>query len=110
MAITIVLVGLFIVTTNLRFDKFIVTFNAGDLLIVFATAAWALDNNISKIIARHIHVSRLVQLKSLIGGGLTLLVVLLMRIPFNIQYDQIIHVVSIGLFGVALSLTVIYTA
>jgi len=103
-AVSIVLVGLFIVTTNMSFDSYIVTFNVGDLLIIFATVAWALDNNISKIIARHIHVSRLVQLKSLIGGGLTLLVVLLIGIPFNIQYDQIIPIVCVGLFGVALSL------
>ena len=104
LAVTIVLIGLFIVTTNLTFDKNTLTFNTGDLLIIFATVAWALDNNISKIIARHIHVSRLVQLKSLIGGGLTLLIVLIMRTPFNIQYVQIIPIVYVGLFGVALSL------
>jgi drug/metabolite transporter (DMT)-like permease len=88
----------------LNFDKYISQLNIGDLLVIAATLAWALDNNISKIITRQLHVSRLVQLKSLIGGGLTMLVVLLMGIPFNIQYSQIIPIVSVGIFGVALSL------
>jgi drug/metabolite transporter (DMT)-like permease len=63
-----------------------------------------LDNHVSKIITRHVHVSRLVQLKSLIGGGISLLAVLLMGISFNIQQPQIIPIVLVGVLGFAISL------
>jgi DME family drug/metabolite transporter len=47
---------------------------------------------------------QLVQLKSLIGGGIALLAVLLMEIPFDIQQTQIIPIVLVGVFRFALSL------
>jgi drug/metabolite transporter (DMT)-like permease len=103
-AVVLILVGVFIVTTNFQFDSSIMQFNSGNILVIAATALWGLDNNISKIITRHIHVSRLVQLKSLIGGAISLLAVLLMGIPFNIQQSQIIPIVLVGVLGFATSL------
>ena len=103
-AVALILIGVFIVTTNFHFDSSLIQFNSGNILVIVATAFWGLDNNISKIITRHIHVSRLVQLKSLIGGGVSLLAVLLMGIPFNIQQSQIIPIMLVGVFGFAISL------
>lgn len=103
-AVALILVGVFIVTTNFDFDSSIMKFSFGNFLVIAATALWGLDNNISKIITRHIHVSRLVQLKSLVGGGISLLVVLLMGIPFNVQQTQVIPIVLVGVFGFAISL------
>jgi len=103
-AVTLILIGVFIVTTNFRFDSTIMQFNSGNILVISATALWGLDNNISKIITRHLHISRLVQLKSLIGGSISLLAVLLIGIPFNIQPTQIIPIVLVGVFGFAVSL------
>ena len=103
-AVALILVGVFIVTTNFHFESSLMQFNSGNILVIAATALWGLDNNISKIITRHIHISRLVQLKSLIGGGISLLAVLLMGIPFNIQQSQIIPIVLVGVFGFAISL------
>lgn len=103
-AVALILVGVFIVTTNFHFESSLMQFNSGNILVIAATALWGLDNNISKIITRHIHVSRLVQLKSLIGGGISLLAVLLMEIPFNIQQSQIIPIILVGVFGFAISL------
>ena len=102
-AVALILVGVFIVTTNFHFESSLMQFNSGNILVIATTALWGLDNNISKIITRHIHVSRLVQLKSLIGG-ISLLAVLLMEIPFNIQQSQIIPIVLVGVFGFAISL------
>ncbi len=50
------------------------------------------------------HVSRLVQLKSLIGGGISLLIIFVLGVPFKIQYNQIIPIVLVGVFGFAVSL------
>ncbi|MGB8161232.1 MAG: EamA family transporter [Nitrososphaeraceae archaeon] len=38
------------------------------------------------------------------GGSISLLVVLLMGIPFNVQQTQIIPIVLVGVFGFAISL------
>lgn len=103
-AVIIILVGVFIVTTNLKFSKYVLEINAGNLLVIAATIAWALDNNISKVITRHMHISRLVQLKSLIGGGIAMLLILIIQIPVSIQYNQIIPILAVGVFGFALSL------
>ena len=103
-AVALILVGVFIVTTNFHFDSSLMQFNSGNILVIAATVLWGLDNNISKIITRHMHISRLVQLKSLIGGSISLLVVLLMGIPFNVQQTQIIPIVLVGVFGFAISL------
>lgn len=99
-----ILIGVFIVTTNFQFDTTIIKFNSGNILVISATALWGLDNNISKIITRHMHVSRLVQLKSLIGGGISLLIIFVLGVPFKIQYNQIIPIVLVGVFGFAVSL------
>jgi drug/metabolite transporter (DMT)-like permease len=103
-AVALILVGVFIVTTNFHFDSSLMQFNSGNILVIAATALWGLDNNISKIITRHIHVLRLVQLKSLIGGGISLLAVLLMGIPFDIQKTEVIPIVLVGVLGFAISL------
>jgi drug/metabolite transporter (DMT)-like permease len=79
-------------------------FNSGNVLVIAGTALSGLDNNISKIITRHIHVTRLVQLKSLIGGSISLLAVLLMGIPFDIQKTEVIPIVLVGVLGFAISL------
>ena len=103
-AVALILIGVFIVTTNFHFDSSLMQFSSGNILVIAATALWGLDNNISKIITRHMHISRLVQLKSLIGGSISLLGVLLMGIPFNIQQTQVISIVFVGVFGFAVSL------
>ena len=103
-AVALILIGVFIVTTNFHFDSSLMQFSSGNILVIAATALWGLDNNISKIITRHMHISRLVQLKSLIGGSISLLGVLLMGIPFNIQQTQVISIVLVGVFGFAVSL------
>jgi len=103
-AITLILIGVFIVTTNLRLDGAIVNINSGNILIIGATILWGLDNNISKIITRNIEVARLVQLKSLVGGGILLIGTFLAGISFNIKFNQLVPIIIVGVFGVAFSL------
>ena len=103
-AVTLILVGLFLVTTNLDFNSSIFSLNLGNVLIILSTIIWGFDNNICKIIARQIHVSRLIQLKALIGGSILLGTVLISGIPFNIQSEQILPIILIGVFGFAISL------
>ena len=71
LALILVLAGILILTTNMQFlslSNSLLQFNLGNILIVGATLFWALDNNISKIISKTIHVPKIIVLKTLIGG------------------------------------------
>ena len=48
--------------------------------------------------------SRLIQLKALIGGSILLATVIILGIPFNIQSEQILPIILLGVFGFAISL------
>jgi len=69
-AILLVLAGIVILTTNMQISNSFLELNIGNILIVGSTFFWALDNNISKIISRTIHIPKIIVLKSLIGGSL----------------------------------------
>ncbi|HEY7778048.1 MAG TPA: DMT family transporter [Nitrososphaeraceae archaeon] len=103
-AVTLILLGVFLVTTNLDLNSSIFSLNLGNVLVILSTIIWGFDNNICKIIARQIHVSRLIQLKALIGGSILLGTVIISGIPFNIQSEQILPIILLGVFGFAISL------
>lgn len=103
-AVTLILVGVFLVTTNLDFYSPIFSLNIGNVLVILSTIAWGFDNNICKIIARQIHISRLIQLKALIGGTILIGTVIISGTPFNIDREQIIPIILLGVFGFAISL------
>ncbi len=107
LAIALVLTGVFIVTTNLQFsDSFFDLKKEGNLLIISSMALWALDNNISKIATHRIDVSRLVQIKGLIGGAVLLIFALSANFSFGITLLEIPNLLLVGLvgFGIALYL------
>jgi drug/metabolite transporter (DMT)-like permease len=104
LAVALILSGVFIVTTNLEFNDSILRLDSGNLLVMGSTILWGLDNNIGKIITRQINVSRLIQLKALIGGFILLLSIIVFGVPFSIQPTQIISIIILGVFGFAISL------
>ena len=72
--------------------------------MIGSTILWGLDNNIGKIVTKQIDVSRLIQLKALIGGFILLLSIIVFGVPFSIQPTQIISIIILGVFGFAISL------
>ena len=104
LAIVLILSGVIVLTTNLEFEDSFVTFNYGDLLVIIATLFWGLDNNLTKIVIQHIDITQMVQLKSLIGGAILLIVAFLLRVPINIHYSEILPIVILGIFGFGVSL------
>lgn len=101
MAVAMVLIGTFIVTTNLEFSDFLEDLeNRGNLLILAAMAFWALDNNISKVVSQRVDASRLVQLKSGIGGIMLLAIVFLLGLPtIGINYSNVLNIIVLGTAG-----------
>ena len=103
-AVGLVLFGVTIITTNLQISSSLFHINSGHLLILGATALWALDNNLSKIISTRINSARLVQLKYAIGGVIMLGIVFSMGVPFQISPAHIPYVILLGVLGIGGSL------
>ena len=103
-SVILILTGVFLVTTNLDFNSSLFRMNIGNVLVILSTMIWGFDNNICKIIARQIDVSKLIQLKALIGGLLLIGTVFVLGIPFKIQSEQLLPIVILAVFGFAISL------
>ena len=98
-SVALVLSGVVIITTNLQFSGSLLHLNAGHFFILGSMVLWALDNNLSRIIATKIDTARLVQLKSAIGGLILLATVFLLGIPFDIKASQIPQVILLSAIG-----------
>ncbi len=103
-AVILILFGVFLVTTNFDLVSTIFSLNIGNVFVLASTILWGFDNNICKIITRQIDVAKLIQLKALIGGSILLVTIIIFHIPFNIQSNQSIPIVVLGVFGFAISL------
>jgi len=105
-AIILVLFGIVILTTNMHFSNSFLELNIGNILIVGSTLFWALDNNISKIISKTIHIPKIIVLKSLIGGSLLfILTMIIFGIEeFEIDIFHIPYLVFAGSMGFGASL------
>jgi drug/metabolite transporter (DMT)-like permease len=105
-AVIFVLFGIVILTTNMHFSNSFLELNIGNILIVGSTFFWALDNNISKIISKTIHIPKIIVLKSLIGGSLLfILTMIIFGIEvFEINIFHIPYLVFAGSMGFGASL------
>ena len=105
-AILLVLAGMVIITTNLNFTDFTLQqIHYKDMLLILSMLFWALDNNLSRYLARKLDVANIVQLKSAIGGVMLLVIALLVfRVNINIETEQIIPILVLGSIGFAASL------
>ena len=103
-AMALILTGVTIVSTNLEFDRALLKVNAGDLLIIGATLFWGLDNNISRILSHRMDITRIIQLKSFIGGFILLVLGFPLGIPVNINLTEIPYILFLGIVGFAASL------
>jgi len=105
-AIILVLFGIVILTTNMQFSNSFLELNIGNILIVGSTLFWALDNNISKIISKTIHIPKIIVLKSLIGGSLLfILTMIIFGIDeFEVDISHIPYLVFAGSMGFGASL------
>ena len=97
-ALILVLAGIIILTTNMEFlslssSNSFIQFNIANILIVGATIFWALDNNISKILSKTIHIPQIIVLKTLIGGSiLFILFIIIFGINELINTITIYHI------------------
>jgi drug/metabolite transporter (DMT)-like permease len=103
-AMALVLIGVIVVTTNLHFDSSLLKINAENLLIMGATLFWGLDNNISRILSHRIDITKIIQLKSFIGGIILLALTVSLGIPLSINLIEMPYILLLGIVGFAASL------
>jgi drug/metabolite transporter (DMT)-like permease len=105
-AILLVLFGIVILTTNMQTSNSLLELNIGNILIVGATLFWALDNNISKIISKTIHIPKIIVLKSLIGGSLLFILTMIIfgMEEFKVDLLYIPYLLFAGSLGFGASL------
>ena len=105
LAVVLVIAGIIVVTTDMELSSsaFDVQ-NTGNLLIIGATLFWALDNNLSKILSKRMDIARIVQLKSLIGGSILLVLVFILQIPISVDTEHIPNILLLGIAGFGASI------
>ena len=105
-SIILVLAGIVILTTNMQTSNSFLELNIGNIMIVGSTLFWALDNNISKIISKTIHIPKIIVLKSLIGGSLLfILTVIIFGIEeYKVDLIHIPYLLFAGSLGFGASL------
>ena len=102
-AALMVLAGLLVVTTNFQFHSSLLKMNSGNLLVLGATVLWGLDNNICRIITNHMEIARLVQLKSVIGGGILFIFAVVFLHP-PLRLEAVLQIILLGVVGFGTSL------
>jgi drug/metabolite transporter (DMT)-like permease len=67
-AVVLVVIGLFIATSDLQLSETILKFNAGNIMILASMAMWAVDNNVSRRLTSNVSPAKIAMVKSLAGG------------------------------------------
>ena len=76
LAVILVVIGLFIATTDLKLSETILQFNAGNLMILASMLMWAIDNNVSRRLTSNVSPAKIAMVKSLAGGLIMLAIAL----------------------------------
>lgn len=76
LAVILVVIGLFIATTDLKLSETILQFKAGNLMILASMFMWAIDNNVSRRLTLNVSPAKIAMVKSLAGGLIMLAIAL----------------------------------
>lgn len=75
-AVVLVIIGLFMATTNLKVSETILQVNAGNIMILTSMFMWAIDNNVSRRLTSTVSPAKIAMVKSLLGGLVLLAIAL----------------------------------
>lgn len=103
-AIMLALIGTTIVATDSTNSIFIPEINSGNLFVIGSTMFWPIDNNLTRLIASRMNIPRIIQIKSLIGGSILLVLVSFLGISFDLDTTAIIEIIILGTIGFGASL------
>jgi drug/metabolite transporter (DMT)-like permease len=104
-AMTLLIIGAVILTTNLNFHQLLSTGTfLGNVLVVLAAFCWGIDNNLSQVLSVKRSLLQVGSLKGIIGGGSLFAVVSLYGIQIVLSTFAISWLLILGVFSVGLSL------
>jgi drug/metabolite transporter (DMT)-like permease len=104
-AMTLLIIGVVILTTNLNFHQLLSTGTfLGNALVVLAAFCWGIDNNLSQILSVKRSLLQVGSLKGIIGGGSLFAVASLYGVQIVLSTFAISWLLILGVFGVGLSL------
>jgi drug/metabolite transporter (DMT)-like permease len=75
-AVVLVIIGLFMATTDPRAPETVLSFNAGNVMILASMFCWAVDNNLSRRLTANVNPAKIAMVKSLLGGLILLAIAL----------------------------------
>lgn len=98
-ATALILVGMLIVTTDLNFSDFTLQqVHYQDILLILSMLFWGIDNNLSRILTEKIHIAKIVQIKSAIGGTILFVIAVFgFGVPLNIEPSEITPILVLGM-------------
>lgn len=95
---TLIVAGLVVVSTNLELTGLaFLTGLAGNLLVLGATLAWAVENNLIAVATRRFDPAMLTKFRSLIGGAAMMAFVLAAGLPLNFTGSNLVLFVLLAL-------------
>ncbi|MBI5860052.1 MAG: DMT family transporter [Nitrosarchaeum sp.] len=105
-ATALILVGMIIVTTDLNFSDFTLQqLHYQDMLLILSMLFWGIDNNLSRMLAQKIHVAKIAQIKSAMGGTILFVIAVFgFGVSLNIELSEIPPILVLGMVGFATSL------
>jgi len=104
-AMTLLIIGAVVLTTNLNFQQVASTGTLfGNIMVVLAALCWAIDNAFSRVLLVKRSLLQIGSLKGIIGGGILFAIMSLFGIPIVLSAFAISSLLILGVFSVGLSL------
>jgi drug/metabolite transporter (DMT)-like permease len=104
-AMTLLIIGAVVLTTNLSFQQVASTGTLfGNIMVVLAALCWAIDNAFSRVLLVKRSLLQIGSLKGIIGGGILFAIMSLFGIPIVLNAFAISSLLILGVFSVGLSL------
>jgi drug/metabolite transporter (DMT)-like permease len=103
--IVLLLLGILVITTDGNLMGINLNMGiSGNLLVLGACLFWGLDNTFCKFLSKKTEIIYITGLKCLIGGGILLVMPLFLGISYDIPLVSLPYVLTVGAFGIALSI------
>lgn len=101
-AVVLVVIGLFMATTDLELSDTIIELNEGNIMILVSMFMWAIDNNLSRRLTSNVSPAKIAMVKSLSGGFVLLMIALAVgkwSVIASIEPDLWLVIVAMSVLG-----------
>lgn len=105
LAMSVILLGSVMLTTNLDFAELRLTeLLVGNLLVIGGTFFWGIDNNLSRLLSVRGNLMTIASLKGLFGGLSVLALTIYLGIPLNVTLPLLPYILFVGVLSIGVSI------